>query len=283
MMDKIFWRTLMQNDYTIPSGYTAEELTTKIFSYLEGSDPELRDDIGYTVFANFLELGYYDQETIRAYITQLMAKLDEGIGERETDSVFLRSFSALFLAEIIHNDNKAPRLDKETIRSVLARALWYLAAEQDVRGRVSEEKGWAHSAAHTADLLNVLSRNPHTNKDDLQRILNAIADKILSTRYQLYCYDEDERLVSAVISVLDRDILDLTFITDWLNTFAQPGWLSSWKEMFRDEETCLAHLNTKIFLRSLHFRLLINESPPAISHKLLPLLADAIRTVTAWY
>ena len=273
----------MQNEYAIPDDHSLGELTSELFSYLSSTDPELRDDIGYIVYANWLRMGLYSKADITDHIATLLTNLETDIGKTESDGVFLRSFSALFLAEIVHNNNKSPQLDNSTIHTLLDKALWYLAAEIDVRGRVSREKGWAHSAAHTADLLNVLARNPHTNKDNLQRILNAIANKILSTRHQVYCYDEDERLVSAVISILDRDLLDLAFITDWLNTLAHPGWLSSWKEMFRDEETCFAHMNTKIFLRSLHFRLLISESPPAISHKLLPVLVDAIRTITAWY
>ncbi|MBA2286746.1 MAG: DUF2785 domain-containing protein [Ktedonobacteraceae bacterium] len=39
-------------------------------------------------------------------------------------------------------------------------------------------KGWAHSAAHTADLLMVLANNRDLDAADLERILNAIAAKV---------------------------------------------------------------------------------------------------------
>jgi hypothetical protein len=41
----------------------------------------------------------------------LLSNLEKGIGETESDSVFLRTFSVLLLAEIVHNDNKKPVLN----------------------------------------------------------------------------------------------------------------------------------------------------------------------------
>jgi hypothetical protein len=282
-MDKEFWQELMKNDYAIPDGHTVDELTAELFSYLDNTDPELRDDIGYIVYANWLNKGLYSQKTISAHITELLQNLENGIGENGTDSVFPRTFSVLFLSEIVHNDNKNPRLDEATIHTLLEKGLWYLAAEKDVRGRINDEKGWAHSAAHTADLLNVLAKNQYTGKNDLQRILNAIADKMLTTHHYIYCHDEDERLVSAVISALERNLLEMDFLKTWLDRTANPDFLPTWKEMFSNEETCTAHLNTKTFLRSLHFRLLICDSAPGVKTDLLPEVLKAVRAVTAWY
>ena len=110
-MDKLFWKTIQENKYAIPIGHTPTSLTAELFSYLGSTDAELRDQIAYETFANFLQRDYFSLEEIEIYIANLLANLDIGIGEVESDSVFLRSFSALFLAEIVHNDNKAPRLE----------------------------------------------------------------------------------------------------------------------------------------------------------------------------
>ena len=119
MMDKEFWANLAGNKYEIPDGHTLKELTEEIFSYIGSTDPELRDDIGYIVYANWLKMGLYSQVDIENHITELLANLEKGIGEKETDSVFLRTFSVLFLAEIVHNDNKVPALDKSIIDEIL--------------------------------------------------------------------------------------------------------------------------------------------------------------------
>lgn len=105
-MDKQFWASIAKNDYKIPHGHTLDELTKTLFGYLGSIDPELRDEIAYIVYANFLKREMYSKDEIQAHVDDLLANLEKGIGETESDSVFLRTFSVLFLAEIIHNDNK---------------------------------------------------------------------------------------------------------------------------------------------------------------------------------
>src|SRR5512147_163416 len=118
-MDKSFWISVAQNDYQVPDGHTLENLTEIIFSYLGSTDPELRDDIAYVVYANWLKRELYSGETIRSHVEKLLSNLDTGIDEAESDSVFLRTFSVLLLAEIVHNDNKETLLKKEQIQSIL--------------------------------------------------------------------------------------------------------------------------------------------------------------------
>ena len=87
-MDKEFWISIAKNDYKIPEGHTLEELTKTLFNYLGNTDPELRDDIGYIVYANFLKREMYSQDEIRAHVDKLLANLEKGIGETDTDLVF---------------------------------------------------------------------------------------------------------------------------------------------------------------------------------------------------
>ena len=157
-MNKDFWATLAKNDYAVPAGHTLSELKETLFGYLGSTDPELRDDIAYIVYANWLKREMFTKEEVRAHVDELLANLEKGIGETESDSVFLRTFSVLLLAEIVHNDNKKPLLDKDQIQTILAKGLWYLDAEKDPRGHIPV-KGWAHALAHTADLMMVLGKN----------------------------------------------------------------------------------------------------------------------------
>ena len=59
-----------------------------------------------------------------------MDNLNKGLGENGTDTIFLRTFSALILAELIHCDNKQPYLTQNEVLDVLEKALTYLLAEQ---------------------------------------------------------------------------------------------------------------------------------------------------------
>ena len=217
-MDKKFWFDIRENKYAIPEGYSLAELTEELFSYIGSLDPELRDVIGYETFANWLDQDKYTLEQIRPYIPRLAINLQSGIGEKDTDTVFLRAFSILFLAEIIHHDNQDPFLEKDDVHSILAKGLAYLKEERDPRGYVAE-KGWAHTLAHTADLLYVLSSNRFIARAELEQILNAMTEKLTEPIDWIYPYGEDDRLVQAVLGAVQRKLLDEFFYKQWLNFF----------------------------------------------------------------
>jgi hypothetical protein len=248
------------NNYAIPLDHTPTSLTAELFEYLGSSDPELRDGIAYETFASFLKRDYYSAEEIAIYIASLLANLEIGIGETETDSVFLRSFSALFLAEIIHNDNKKPRLKKPIIKTILEKGLWYLDAERDLRGYVLD-KGWAHALAHTADLLLVLGKNANTGSREHNRILHAISKKLVLSSDWVYQHGEDDRLSRAVLEILRRDTLTTAFIKKWLSSLLTPD-RSARKDTWTKDESLRAFFNVRNFLRSLYLQVATEDELP---------------------
>ena len=256
-MDKAFWDEIIQNEYKIPEDHSLEELTAALFSYLGSTDPDLRDDIGYIVYANWLEMGKYTQAEIAEHIQTLLANLKTSIGETETDSIFLRSFSMLFLAEIIHNDNKKPDLEKAQILEILEKGLWYLEAEKDPRGYV-KEKGWAHALAHTADLMRVLSKSEHTGLNEHKRILNGISKKLVNASDWVYLHGEDDRLSAATLSILRREMLQISAIKEWLKSFTSPNWKGAWTK----EESTRAFFNVRNYLHSLYLQVTTGEGLP---------------------
>ena len=199
-------------------------------------------------------------EEIEIYIANLLANLDIGIGEVESDSVFLRSFSALFLAEIIHNDNKTPLLKEPLIQTILEKGLWYLGSEQDLRGYV-EGKGWAHALAHTADLLLVLGRSMSTGESDHSLILIGMSEKLIQSTTWVYVYGEDERLSKAALEILRRGTLSATFVRQWQDSFLQPNG-KSWKGAWTKDESACAFFNVRNFLRSLYLQVTTEDGFP---------------------
>lgn len=259
-MDKFFWKSIKESGYAIPADQTPTSLTAELMTYLGSIDPELRDEIAYETFANFLNLDYFSQEEIEIYIANLLANLETGIGESVTDSVFLRSFSVLFLAEIVHNDNKVPRLKRPIIATILEKGLWYLDAEKDLRGYVPD-KGWAHALAHSADLLLVLGKNLSTGKGDHQKILMGIREKLTGSTDWVYLHGEDDRLSRAVLEILRRGTLSVTYLKKWLNSFLKPGG-GSWKGAWKRDESARAYFNVRNFLRTLYLQVRMEEELP---------------------
>ena len=253
-MEKDFWVSLAKNDFVVPSGYTLENLTAILFGYIGSTDPELRDDIAYIVYANWLKQGMYSSDVIKSHVDTLLANLETGIGETESDTVFLRAFSVLFLAEIVHNDNKKALLDKAQVKKIIEKTIWYLGAEKDPRGHIPV-KGWAHALAHTADLILVSSRNRNTDSADLWSLLATIANKIVHSTQYVYIHGEDERLAAAMIEIFRRDAISLNQLDAWAKSVLEPDG-KNWKRAFVDDEQNRAFQNTRNLLRSVYFALI---------------------------
>jgi hypothetical protein len=276
-VDKDFWVSLSNNEYAIPEGYSLENLTELLFGYLGSTDPELRDEIAYVVYANWLKRDLYTREAIQSHIDLLLSNLEKGIGETDSDTVFLRTFSILLLAEIVHNDNKKSLLEREQIKRILEKGLGYLEAEWDPRGHVPV-KGWAHALAHTADLLLVLGHNRNTEEADLVNMLNAVSDKMVQSTNQVYIHGEDDRLASAVIEILRRDLLPLEKVQAWTRSFTSPDGLD-WKGVYIDEERNRAFQNTRNLLRSIHLHLLLEEEGIPHRERLISIFLEALRNL----
>lgn len=274
-MDKEFWASIIKNDYQIPGEHTLQELTEVLFSYLPSTDPDLRDEIAYTVYANWLEREMYTKEEISTHVKELLANLAKGIAEAESDSVFLRAFSVLFLAEIVHTDNQKPLLEQDQVQAILDKGVWYLNAEKDPRGHVPV-KGWAHALAHTADLMLVLGRNRYLGEEDLQKILDTISTKMVQATHYLYIHGEDERLAKAVMEVLQRNLIPLEEVKAWSKSFTQPDG-KDWKGAFIDEERNRAFQNTRNLLRSIYLRLLLDQADMPDREPLEKIFLDAVR------
>lgn len=276
-MDKTFWQNVIANEYKLPDGYTVSDLTPELTCYLGVTDPVERDEIGYEVLSTWVIEGRYTPDELRNLLRQMRVNVQAGLGESGTDSVFLRAFSVLILASTVYYDTHTNAfLTHDEIHDLLTTALDYMAHEQDIRGYVPE-KGWAHSCAHTADLLDELASHRYTNADDLERILTTIANKVMMPTGYVYQHNEDERLTVAVISALRRELVPSEFLSGWLATMAGlPDRLPRPARMTTAGPHS-AYLNTKNFLRSLYTRLGLTAELPESARALQPDVLAALK------
>jgi len=290
MMDKSFWRSILEADGAVPVGHTVAELTPELLSYLGSTDPFLRDEVAFEVLAAWIVRDRrYSPAEMRTLGDQLAHNLKAGLGEQDTDSIFLRSYSALVLDKVIEADNWHTCLEAADIRRWMEEGLAYIVAERDLRGHVPGQ-GWAHAIAHAADLLWVLAQSRHTGARDLERILDAIAKRITMPVDHVYLYNEDQRLAYAAMAVLQRDLLDVPTLDMWLGRMARPG--SDWQQAFLSPTSASAYHNTITFLHSLYFQLLLGINPPpwypdksffervpAVCEELLKRILGALKTL----
>jgi hypothetical protein len=275
-MDRSFWRVIANDENALPQGEWVAELTPELLGWLGSTDAELRDEFAYRILAAWIERGQYAPDQLRTMAKQMTANLEAGLGEEGTDSVFLRTYSVLILMEIVALDNASQFLERNDLEGFLETALGYLRRERDLRSYVAGP-GWANAVGHTADLLMMLARSPHLGAAELQRILDGIAERLLTPDPVVFVHHEDERLAYAVLNVLRRDLVDRPRLAAWLDRFAAPPGKDSWRSAFASEGETAARVNVSAFLRALYFQVLLTEIPPPDARETLEGILGALK------
>lgn len=238
-----------KDEYKVSGSMNAFEIAQEMMKYIGDIDSELRDNLIYSTFAEWINHGEFTEKQLSEL---LHISLDEqhlfyGIGEEGTDSVFTRTFSVLIIPLIMGKDREQPFLSKEDVMLIKTKLVEYIGLEQDLRGYV-EEKGWAHSTAHASDAFEDLVRSQHMESVDLMDVLDAIRPKICVNNY-VYCNKEDERIVSAIISIILRGLLDDHDIHRWIESLGDKNTI---RQLPEDD---ILYMNKKCLLRSLYFRI----------------------------
>ncbi len=246
---------IRDNGYDILEGLDLEEMTQLLLEHIGDQDPVLRDDLILNVLWYWIAIQkYYDARSLPGVLHTLLDDdhLFFKLGNRDDDSVFARSFSSLLVGLIIRRHLEDNLLSEEDLLLIKERLLTYYQQEKDYRGYV-EVKGWAHAVAHGADALNSLARCSFVQTDDLLLILKEFAVKVRISDY-VYTANEDERMVTAVITVLERGLISDTEVKNWIHGLAEVDKSGGYISYYRLE------INVKHFLRSLYFRLLRNRN-----------------------
>jgi uncharacterized protein DUF2785 len=213
--DRAFWQAIVKQQYAVPKGESPFSLVKELGGLLGSPDPELRDNIAYTIIAVWIVYRpVLSEAQLFALLDQWLANLRNGIGESGTDTVLERSFSTVCLAALAERDLKMPFLGDARYRRLLDAALVYLAAERDLRG-YDPAKGWMHATAHTADFLKDLGGNPLLTRADQHRVLIALADR-LSSAGQVFSQGEQDRLAQVAVAIVLRRDFDTANFDIWI-------------------------------------------------------------------
>jgi hypothetical protein len=223
-----FWKTIKEHNFAMPSHGSAGALALEIADLAGSTDPSLRDSCGYEILANWIyQNNLLTGEQLEALRRKLVPGMIFQIGEAENDTIFRRSFSALYMSILAARDLQKPFLSDSAFKATLETALQCYANEKDLRGYVPV-KGWAHATAHVADLLKFLGRNPKLSGEDQKKIIAAIAQRC-GTVPSVFVWGEDGRMAAALLSIVDRKDFDQSSFNEWFKALiAENNHL--WKE-----------------------------------------------------
>lgn len=255
-----------KENYLLENDENYFPLALEMMDSIGALDPKLRDDLIYGTLLKWVTKNRFSQEQLE---TLLNISLEDShlfykIVDKEPDAVFKRTFSVLMVALIIYQLRTENLLSEKVSYEVKGKLIEYMIKEQDLRGYV-EIKGWAHSAAHTADALDELVQCLCFNKSDLLDILNVIKTKICIGHY-VYIDEESERMVNVVENAFNRKILSSSEIKEWLQGFTIENAQGSYVEKYH------LKVNIKGFLRSLYFRLLEHQDSNYIIEEIKKIL-----------
>ncbi|MCW3005221.1 MAG: hypothetical protein JWQ20_4519, partial [Conexibacter sp.] len=256
-MSGSYWSQVHADGLAVPSDRPLDDLTAELTRMLGDPDPALRDGTAYPTLTTWVDRGVYD-DLLLGLGDGMALGLLVGLGERDTDTVFRRSFSALVLGECIARDNLRPLLPGGKILEWGDRLATWLLREHDLRGFVPG-KGWAHAVAHGADTLATLASSPHLATPELTVLLDVIADRLLLPVDRLFTNGEPDRLALATMTVLRRNVVPLRVLEPWIARLAAAASIRS---SYGDRDPHLVGGNAEAFLRALYLQLSLGARPP---------------------
>ncbi|KAA1428815.1 DUF2785 domain-containing protein [Nocardioides antri] len=266
------WRHVSAADFRVPADRRLSDLTAELTELLGAPESEPRE-LALAVLCTWIERGVYD-DLLPGLGDGIATGLLTGIGERGTDTVFRRSFSALVVAEVIDRDTRRPRVTRAKVHEWGDRlATWFLN-ERDERGYVPNQ-GWAHAIAHGADALGTLARSPHCGPGELLVVLDVIGDRVARGPGPVWFSGEPDRLAMATIQVLRRGLVPDELVDSWLERIAvaarprRDG--SDAPDIYRQTG------NAAAFLRALYLQLALGPAAPARRSDLVLLLVEHLR------
>ena len=250
--DAAFWKAIKDHNFAVPSHESVGALALEIADLAASTDPIVRDECGYEILASWI---YRDQLLAGDQLEALRRKLIPGmifqIGEAESDTIFRRSFSALYTSILAAQDLHKPFLSATAFKETLNTALQCYAEEKDLRGYVPV-KGWAHATAHVADLFKFLARNPDLSVEDQKRIVSGVLQRC-RTAHLVFIWGEDARMAAALLSVVDRKDFDALPFETWFQAlitenkelWRSPAINAEAYASVRTQANVLAHLAAK--------------------------------------
>jgi Protein of unknown function (DUF2785) len=256
------WVTLAKGGFVLPAGQYAVDVLLDMNALLASPDPVLRDEVAFGAAERWiLRDKAVDAAGLRRVRDQWVRNLDQGLGESGTDTVFGRSFSALCLSLVAAADLQAPFLEPAEVQGFFDRMLDYFAQERDLRG-FDATRGWMHTAAHTADALKFLARNPKLAPGTDTRLLAAVRSKI-EAGDAVFVWGENDRIAQALHSAVHRADADPAALEAWT-----AHWASAHRAMWStgpqvNPRTFAQVENAKQVMRSLHAALAMEAAPTA--------------------
>ncbi|PEI66425.1 DUF2785 domain-containing protein [Bacillus wiedmannii] len=243
---------IRNNNYVINNVLNIDSLSSSMLEHIGDTDSYLRDKLIYSTFYHLIKKDYISHTHLQKLLLESVSDkyLLYKIHSDDEDAVFTRAFTTLLIALIIDADTNHNFLSQADLLYAKDQLVLYMNNEHDFRGYV-QDHGWAHSIAHASDTFEALVRSPKLETLHYEEILKTLLNKVC-VHSIYYKYEEDERLVYPIVSMLQNSLKEDVLILALHDLVAQ---LPVQKQTLHIESYQFLYGNIKSFLRSLFFRL----------------------------
>jgi hypothetical protein len=266
------------------------EILAALMENLASIDSDTREG-SLDILWELIDCGKLPADTMISMGNQLVQNLSMGIGVKDNDSVFLRTFSVLLVGALVALDERQTLqnrsyLPKDVFQDWYYKCRIYVLAEKDFRSFVPG-KGWAHSISHGADVLRDFAFHRNSTAKDHKDILEILANKLLENNEEVYINNDDNRQARVVVTIMLRNELSLADYGLWLEGLRNRFDGKSLLDYAGDRQQVIPWFNTISFLRALYFILLngmriiqegtIYEKEPVQRDEVMQMVLDLLK------
>lgn len=218
----------------------SDEELDDLLRHLASSDSQVRDKGVFYLFNRLLRQTVLTPAQLIWVKDRLLQDdyLFAHILEPENDAVFLRSFSAMFLAGILYaNRTFYHVLSTAELLAIERRVMAYTVIELDSRGYV-DGKGWAHAMTHIINVWSELNETPEIQRAD-KILMMAIVLQAYRFSDNALAYGEDSHLTNVLISLMNKHQLYVDYclivLQEWqrsLLTMAPQETVGFWNRWY---------------------------------------------------
>ncbi len=239
-----------------------ENLLVDLMENIGIKDPNIRDRLIYPCLAHLLHDNHFDKDKLTAITKQMISDdfLFFDISNSILYSVLKRSFVLLQLVILLYVHKRDDIFNKDFVFEIVEKFLRYFEAEWFLEG-YNEDVGWMHSIAHSADVFGQVFNLEELTPQIAEKSLILIKEKMVTSTYN-FINDEDERMTTAIVRLLDRGLVSKEFLLSWVESFSEFELIKEYPSLYNLKN------NRKNLLRSIYFRII---DSPDYSYLLDPL------------
>lgn len=250
--------TLKSDNFDIASEQKRNQTAVALLACIGHNNPAIRDGVVYAAYQYWLRNELLTTETVQ----HLLASLFNNLKQSEQDpEQFRTAFSALILSEVIRVDRQKPYMTQQQRQLAINETAHFMANINDYRG-FTDNEGWRHSVAHTADIILQFSLNKAVSPSQGQVLLTAIAQQVAPPLHY-YHFGEPKRLALPTLYLLLNDKVSHDNLNNMLQQLASPAPFPDWQATYQSEHGLAKRHNTRSFFEAL-FVLSSNSQNPKL-------------------